>query len=90
MYDVLFMSSLVTGTLFVLVAWFIYKYSSFFPEIERYWAVISVGFLIFAAGEFMEALTNVGMSGDYSLVVSIVGSVLLLGGFYRLYYSHKV
>ncbi len=90
MYDVLFMSSLVTGTLFVLVAWFIYKYSSFFPEIERYWTMISVGFLIFAASEFMEALTNAGMSGDYPLVVSIVGSGLLLGGFYRLYYSHKV
>lgn len=90
MYDMLFMSYLVTATLLVLSAWFIYRYSSLSVGIEKYWLVISAGFVLLGAGDFVRALMNVGLGGGYNLVVSIVGSGLLLAGFYRLYSSHKV
>ncbi|MCK5698224.1 MAG: hypothetical protein KAH93_00095 [Candidatus Aenigmarchaeota archaeon] len=90
MYDMLFMSYLVTATLLVLSAWFIYRYSSLSVGIEKYWLVISAGFVLLGAGDFVRALMNVGLGGGYDLVVSIVGSGLLLVGFYRLYSSHKV
>lgn len=90
MYDILFMANLVTAIFLVLVAWFIYRYSSLFPEIEKYWMVISVGFLVLAAGHFAEMLESLGLIGNYGVPGSVLGGCLLLAGFYRLYVSHKV
>ncbi len=90
MYDVLFMSYLITATFLVLSAWFIYRYSSVYCGIERYWVVISAGVVVLGAGDFMRALMNIGMGGEFHMLVSVVGSVLLLAGFYSLYSSHNV
>lgn len=90
MYDILFMSYLVTATLLMLSAWFIYRYSSLSVGIEKYWLLISAGFVLLGAGDFVRTLMNIGLGGGYHLLLSGVGSVLLLVGFYRLYSSHKV
>ncbi|RLG15514.1 MAG: hypothetical protein DRN71_01120 [Candidatus Nanohalarchaeota archaeon] len=90
MYDLLFMSYLVTATLLMLSAWFVYRYSLLPCGIEKYWLLISAGFVVLGAGDFVRALMNVGLGGGYHLILSGVGSVLLLVGFYRLYSSHKV
>lgn len=90
MHSIAFVSNLVTATLLLLVVWFLYKYSSLFPDIERHWILIYMGVLALAVGNFVRALTYGGLGDVYSLFISVVGSLLLLIGFYRLYVAYKV
>jgi|GEM_PF-1894975 len=92
MFETIFvLSSWITASLLVSLAWFIYKYSKNFVVEVNYWKYICEGILFLAVSEIARPLHL--FADDFFqiyLVLSIFGSVVLAYGFYMLYQAEHV
>lgn len=89
--DLFIISSWITAALLVALSWFIYKYSKNFMVDVNYWSYIYYGTLLFAASEIARPLhLFIDAFFIIYLAFSILGSVFLFYGFYRLYEAERV